>query len=268
MALIAALPMYRFPWTEAAEDRLWAALAERLRDDGVDAPERLTREGEVEAQWRNARLVFGQTCGYPLMRSLRDAVVVLAAPAYAFDGCEGPRHSSFLIARAEDSRCGLGDFKGARAAINGRDSNTGMNLFRAAVAPLANGRPFFSATLVTGAHLKSMEAVADDRADIAAIDCVTFAHAWRGRPELASRLKVLGRTASTLALPFIASARLPEMTLSAIREALRSALVDPALRPALATLGLVGAVELDAGAYEPVLALERQAAALGYPELA
>ena len=53
-----------------------------------------------------------------------------------------------------------------------------MNLFRAAIAPLAGGRPFFSEVIVTGSHAASLEAVADGNAPgLAAIDCVTFGSA-------------------------------------------------------------------------------------------
>jgi hypothetical protein len=36
----------------------------------------------------------------------------------------------------------LKEFRGAVAALNAHDSNTGMNLFRAMIAPIAGGRRF------------------------------------------------------------------------------------------------------------------------------
>src|SRR5665811_293725 len=104
---------------------------------------------------------------------------------YGFEGCEGAKHCSFLIVRRGEAERGLAGFRGARAAINARDSNTGMNLFRAAIAPLAKGHPFFSDVVVTGAHALSFAAVAEGTADIAAIDCVSFGLLRRGRAELA-----------------------------------------------------------------------------------
>ena len=50
----------------------------------------------------------------------------------------------------------LRTFAGRRVAINGRDSNSGMNLLRAAVADLAGGRPYFSRVIETGAHMASL----------------------------------------------------------------------------------------------------------------
>ena len=134
--------MYDFPWTAAANDALWAAIAARLDEAGVAAPKTLTRASDLDAQWRDPGLVFGQTCGYPYVTELKGAVVLIAAPAYAFPGCDGASHRSFIIRRASDPRRSLAEFRGATAGLNGWDSNTGMNLFRAAIAPIAGGAPF------------------------------------------------------------------------------------------------------------------------------
>ena len=133
---IAVLPMYDYPWTAAANDRLWAAMSARLNEAGVPAPASLTRGGDRGAQWRDPKLVFGQTCGYPYVTGLKDAVALIATPEYSFPGCEGASHRSFIVARANDARRDLSDYRGARAAVNGFDSNSGMNLFRAKIAAI------------------------------------------------------------------------------------------------------------------------------------
>src|SRR5271155_441805 len=146
---LAALPMYDFPWTAEANDALWAAMAAQLEEAGVEAPKALTRGGNLDAQWRDPGLVFGQTCGYPYVTRLKDSVALIAAPAYDFPGCDDVCHRSFVIRRASDPRRALAEFRGATAGLNARDSNSGMNLFRAAVAPIAGGAPFFCAIVVT-----------------------------------------------------------------------------------------------------------------------
>src|ERR1700735_1567828 len=88
---------------------------------------------------------------------------------------------------ASDSRCLLKEFRGAVAALNAHDSNTGMNLFRGMIAPIAGGPAFFSSTVVTGSHEASVAAVDNGEADLASIDCVSFALLKRGRPELMER---------------------------------------------------------------------------------
>src|SRR4029077_14890922 len=181
--LIAILPMYDFPWTAAANDALWAAISARLAEAYVQSPTRLNRGGELAVLWRPPALIFGQTCGYPYASGLKDAVTLIAAPEYSFPGCEDASHRSFIIRRASDPRCVLKEFRGAVAALNAHDSNTGMNLFRAAIASVAGGAPFFSSIVATGSHEASVEAVAGGRADLASVDRAGFAPLSGGQPD-------------------------------------------------------------------------------------
>ena len=201
VAAIASLGMYDFPWTTDANDALWSALAERLRAAGIDAPRRLSRGADLHEFWRDPKLIFGQTCGYPYVTQLGRKTVLVATPIYAFPGCEGASHSSFIVADGRHGGRSLADFAGTRAAINARDSNSGMNLFRAAIAPLANGQPFFREVVVTGSHEASVAAVSAGDADIAAIDCVSFALLRRGRPELTESIAIIAHTPLSPALP-------------------------------------------------------------------
>jgi ABC-type phosphate/phosphonate transport system substrate-binding protein len=264
---LAALPMYDFPWTAAANDALWAGIAVRLDEAGVEAPKRLTRGPNLAAQWRDPRLVFGQTCGYPYMTWLKGAVALIAAPVYRFPGCEDASHRSFIIRRAGDPRRALAEFRGATAGLNAHDSNTGMNLFRAAIAPIAGGAPFFRAIVVTGSHEASMAAVAESRADLAASDCVSFALLTHGRPELVERIAVAAESPPSPSLPFIASARLGAAAIAAVREALFAAVADPKLTETRAALGLMGARPVTPADYDSVAEMERGAVAAGYPLL-
>jgi ABC-type phosphate/phosphonate transport system substrate-binding protein len=267
-APIAVLPMYDFPWTAEANDALWAAMAARLDEAGVEAPKALIRGGDLGAQWRDPRLVFGQTCGYPFITKLKEAVALIAAPSYAFHGCEDAFHRSLIIRRASDRRHGLAEFRGSVAGLNALDSNTGMNLFRAALAPFAGGAPFFRAIVVTGSHEGSVAAVAEGRADLAAIDCVSYALLERGRQALVERVAIVAESPRSPGLPFIASARLSAPKIAAVRKALFAALVDPNLAEARAALGLAGARDATPADYERVAELELGAAAAGYARLA
>jgi ABC-type phosphate/phosphonate transport system substrate-binding protein len=265
---IAILPMYDFPWTVAANDALWASISARLAEGGVQAPPRMTRGGDVAALWRDPGLIFGQTCGYPYVTGLKDMVTLIAAPEYSFPGCERASHRSFIIRRATDSRGGLSEFRGAVAALNAYNSNTGMNLFRATIAPIADRAPFFSSIVETGSHEASVAAVADGRADLASIDCVSFALLGCGRPELIERIAVVAESPLSPCLPFIASARFAAPTIDVVREALFEALADPDLAEARAALGLKGARIVAPAHYDRVMEIERDAAARGYARLA
>ncbi len=258
--MIAALPMYEFPWVRAATDRLWATIRDALRTRGIDAPEALTRDRGLHEIWRDRGLLLGQTCGYPYWTGLRREAEILATPIYGFAGCEGPNHRSFLIARGDDPRTTLAEFRGDRAAVNGFDSNSGMNLFRAAVAPLAQGKPFFADIVETGGHAQSLVAVAEGRADVASIDCVTYGLLARGASQFVTATKIIGETTSSPALPFIGSRALPPQTRAAVRQALRDL-------PPFPELGLTGVAFLPETAYARVEEIEREAAVAGYPEL-
>jgi ABC-type phosphate/phosphonate transport system substrate-binding protein len=265
---IAVLPMYDFPWTAWANDALWASTSARLAEAGIQSPAALTRGGDLALQWRDPGLIFGQTCGYPYVTGLRNAVTLVAAPEYAFPGCEGAAHRSFIIRRAGDLRRALPEYRGSTAALNGWDSNTGMNLFRAAVAPIAGRAPFFRAIVVSGSHQASLTAVAEGQADLASIDCVSFALIERGRPELVARVAVIAESRLSPGLPFIASATLEASTVAAVRDALLAALADPNLAEARKTLGLKGAYPPSPAEYDRVIEIERDAAATGYARLA
>jgi ABC-type phosphate/phosphonate transport system substrate-binding protein len=266
---IAALPMYDFPPLHAATDDYWSAIAAHLRAAGIaDVPSVLTRDMSHVDTWRDPRLLFGQACQYPLASAWHASVRLLAIPAYAAPGCEGSRYRSAIIVRVEDPALGLGDLRGRRGAVNERDSNSGSNLLRAAIAPLAEHGRFFASVELTGGHLASVRAVAEGRADVAAIDCVSYAHIRRLSPELTARLRILDWTPSSPGLPYVTARASDASIASALRAALAHVHADPALaavRDALLLTGIDFAVDED---YVEVRQLERDALERGYPQLA
>jgi ABC-type phosphate/phosphonate transport system substrate-binding protein len=266
---IAALPMYDFPPLRAATDDFWSAVAARLRAAGVDdVPSVLTRDiGHVET-WRDPRLLFGQACQYPLASAWHEAVRLVAIPAYAAPGCEGSRYRSAVIVRADDPAQRLGDLRGRRCAVNERSSNSGSNLLRAAIAPLADHGRFFASVELTGGHLASVRAVAEGRADAAAIDCVSYAHIRRFTAQLTARLRILDWTPSSPGLPYVTARAGDASIVAALRAALALVLADPALaavRDALLLSGVDFTVDED---YIEVRQLARDALERGYPQVA
>jgi ABC-type phosphate/phosphonate transport system substrate-binding protein len=265
---LAALPMYDLPELAEAHDQLWAAIARRLRDDGVEGvPACLTRDAPLHALWTDPDLLLSQACGYPLMTVLSGQVRVVSTPRYRAQGCKGPLHRSAVVVRLIDRAEALADLAGRRLALNDETSGTGMNLLRALVAPLARGRRFFSRVEITGSHLASAEAVAGGDADLAAIDCVTWAHLQRLRPALAAKVRVLTWSASSPGLPLITARDTTAATLAAIGRALGEVSRDPALAGARRELLLEGFSHLPPARYLSALHWQRFAADLHYPEL-
>lgn len=264
---VAALPMYDLPQLKAATDAFWHAIAARLRGAGLLVPASLTRTGDYHATWRNPELLLGQACGYPLVKQFGNALQIVATPLYASPGCDGFEHRSFFIVNAKADYRTLADLRGSICALNGFDSNTGMNLLRAAIAPLAKGGRFFRSVIVTGAHYKSLEAVASGHADLAAIDCVSFAHFQRFERHITDRVVKIGRSARTSAPPFVTAKKTDSGILRILREALREVAIAPELKAVRAALNIEGiAIDADVD-YERLLRIENDAAALGYAEL-
>jgi ABC-type phosphate/phosphonate transport system substrate-binding protein len=223
--LEASLPMYGPGVVDEANAALWAELRERLAAaDDVDAsllPESLSSPDDEKGRagthglWLSPQLLMSQTCGGPLVTALCGQVSVVGTPCYSADGCVGSTYSSLLITRRELTPCSLREFRASTAAINSTHSLSGYTaLMAAAAAVLDQGqaeqgeappRLFFRDVVATGGHQSSVEWVADGRADVAAIDCVTFGILQKHRQDLLENIEVFGRTPQLPGLPIICS---------------------------------------------------------------
>ena len=189
--MIATLPMYDRPETQAANDRFWALIHAYL----PDAPELLTRDGY---HWLDPDLVLSQTCSLPYRTGLQDSVLIIATPVHNLD-CTAGYYFSVVLVRASDHRTDITDFSGAQLAINGPVSQSGW----AAIDALAKDAGVrFSTIIETGSHQESARAVAEGRADICAVDAVTWTMIERW-DAFASDLRILCQTSPTPALPYI-----------------------------------------------------------------
>src|SRR5262245_59436212 len=138
MQRIAALPMYAIEGAAKATEAFWRALAERLAAGGIEhVPAALSHELPHRDGWADPRLLFGPSCGWPLVTGFAGRLVVVARPSHAAPGCERPgwHRAFFVVPEASPART-IADLRGLRFAINSDDSNTGMNLPRLEVAPL------------------------------------------------------------------------------------------------------------------------------------
>jgi ABC-type phosphate/phosphonate transport system substrate-binding protein len=267
-ARAAALPMYDLRGVQPANDALWKAIAARLEAEGISGvPETLTRTRPLDEVWTDPRLLLAQTCGYPFASALKDKVQLVATPRYRVSGCDGPFYRSVVVVRAGSAARCLADLRGGRCVVNDRASNSGMNLLRVELAPLARGKAFFDSVSVSGSHEASAERVVCGEADVAAIDCVTWAHLKRWRPELTRRLAVLAWTVRSPGLPFITARDTDAATRAALSRALKDVETDQALREVRGELMLDGFNSLPASHYHAVLYLEQIAVTQGYPRL-
>lgn len=266
--LRASLPMYDLPEVREWTDRLWSAIAGELREGGVTGvPDALERPSDHHDAWRSDGLLFSQSCGYPAVTTFRGVLRVVATPHYAAPGCEGSRYSSVVVVREASGIGVVEDLRGAVCAFNSRDSQSGYNALRATAAPFARNGRFFARTVETGGHAASIDAVRAGRADVCAVDCVTWALHARHRPSALVGLEVIRYTEPAPGLPFVTAGDVSDATFASIREALGRAFVRSDLAETRDALLISGFSILPADAYEPLLAMERAAAASGYPDL-
>lgn len=252
-----------------ATEGLWHFIRDRLRQAGIaDVPDDLDRDLAYDEPWLRPDLLLAQTCGFPYVKKLRGKVRLVATPAYDLPGCNGPMMRSFIIVAKHAKAESLADVRGTVAAINDPGSNSGSNLFRASVAPLAQSGNFFSSVIETGGHLASIDAVSAGRADVASIDCVTFGNTLRFDPDRLANIRVIAETPSGPGLPFITGMATTDGELAILREVLDEVAVAPELADIRQTLALKRFVVVSDEEYEQLAEMERQAAASGYPAVA
>lgn len=239
--MIASLAMYDWPPVRSEHDRLWALIRTALADEGIAAPQDLTRGGSLWDIWESPALLLAQTCGMPYRTRLHGQVALVGTPDYALpDAPPGHYYSVFVVRSNEPGEAA--DFIDRTLAFNGQDSQSGWAAPQNQMAKLGLR---FSHTRHTGAHRDSARAVAAGKADIAAIDAISWRLIETHHPDLAAALRVIGHTDPTPGLPLItARHRDPAPVARAVAAAITA--VSPEDR---AALGLAGLVAIPAEAY-------------------
>ncbi|TNF63556.1 MAG: hypothetical protein EP307_04840 [Rhodobacteraceae bacterium] len=229
--MIASLGMYDLGPLQAANDRFWDLIRRNLGH----GPARLTRDRDLWEIWQDDALLLAQTCGLPYRARLKDRVKLVGTPDHGLPGCAPGHYNSVMVARAEDVRSDLAAFDGAPFALNEALSQSG---WAAPHAHMSARGLRIGPRLATGAHAASALAVAEGRADLAAIDALTWVLLEEHRPDLTGALRVIERTAPTPALPYVTG---PAGDPAALAQAIAAAIagLDPATRDALHLRGLV-----------------------------
>ncbi|WP_415920024.1 phosphate/phosphite/phosphonate ABC transporter substrate-binding protein [Tateyamaria sp. SN6-1] len=236
--MIAALGMYDMPHLHAAHDRYWTAIRAAL---GY-GPAALTRDMDPWDAWLSPDLVLAQTCGLPYRARLHGKVQLVCTPDYGLPGCPPGHYNSVLIRRRDDPRSLDALCTHGVMAFNDGLSQSGW------AAPLAHltahgARP--GRVVHTGAHLASVAAVRDGRADFAALDALTHILWAEHDPEAAQAVEVFDHTTPTPVLPYITSLdRDPEPIARAIADA-----IDTLPHQDRAALHLRGVVQITAEDY-------------------
>lgn len=234
-------------------------------------------ELDLDTLWRHPKLLFSQTCWGPMRRSspvrrtdLALHVSVVGQQDYC--GVEGgleASYSSAIVMRAPrfgsggdvpapaDGRADLpvGRMTGRCFAVNDLKSMSGFIALGEDLRARGTGFAIFPKSIVSGGHRASIRAVAEGRADVAAIDCRSWAMARHFEPG-ARRLRVAGWTARRLGLPYICARGLDRTVQHVLQQVLMPRLTIDRLRARLVSSGIAGAADLRGCRDEEIAALE------------
>ena len=230
-------------------------------------------ELDLPTVWRHPNLLLAQTCWGPMNEtSLRHHVRVVAQPDYSdvLGGAE-VSYSSATLMRVDDpavperdvppppdgfARLPLDLMRGRRFAFNEKHSMSGWLALSENLRDAGENVAMFAGLFASGGHRASMQAVAQGRADLCAVDCRSLALARRFEPEV-ERLRVVGWTARRLGLPYICASGLAEIA-PTIRKALRQPMDIARLRRRLISSGITHEEDLLGCAEAEVAAIEER----------
>lgn len=199
--------------------------------------------------WRHPDLLLCQTCWGPLELGLAEHVRVVGQPSYnGFEGGQKTLYSSAIVMRVSPNPPwieaalqrgaaaatagarelaakrkgvdkpapddGLPDIplsliRGKRLAYNSVDSMSGIIALSRDLEAAGESLDVFSDRIETDGHRQSIVAVAEGRADVAAIDCRSWHMAEMHEPR-AEDVHVVGWTGLRKGLPMITSRHTPE----------------------------------------------------------
>lgn len=234
--MLASLPMYDRTELREAHQEYWRNIQNALSARGIDSSNQLESDGIGLSFWSSEDLLLSQTCGMPYRKYLHERVNLVGTPDYAVESCPAGYYCSHFVVRKNDVRNVITDFQSSVFAYNETESQSGF------AAPWNHLKPnniWFDRSLQTGTHLKSAEAVANGKADIASIDAVTWRFAERYEA-LAGCLRILATTKPTPGLPYITSKRNnPDLIFSAVVEG-----IDQTTPDTLKKIGIQSIVRL------------------------
>jgi ABC-type phosphate/phosphonate transport system substrate-binding protein len=241
--------MYPFAQLREAWETLYRTVAVSVAERFPDTPTELSWQLGAHESWLHPRLALGQTCGWPLVTTLKARVRVIGTFAHVVDGVSSHMSRSIIIARHARA---LDDLVDVTAAVNSADSLTGYISLLAACG-LSSGR-WPGAVEWTGAHLASIDAVRREHADVASIDALTWAYQHRVAPHTLEGLIEVGRGPLVPGLPLIVSGDADDAIVAAWRSSFEHALLDPQLVDTRDTLLIGGFVPLELADYERAVA--------------
>ncbi len=184
-------------------------------------------------------------CGpsYALLRSAGAPVEVVPAAA-VFDDPRNQGHPVYfsdVVVRRDHPARTLADLRGAVWTYNDRQSLSGWHRMLAALEGLGLGAPeqFFSRLLASGAHVRSIELVSCQEADVSAVDSNVLLLERRRDPGLDRRVRVLESWGPSAVQPVLVRSGLDPVLKASIADTLLELHGDEKTASRLAAFGVL-----------------------------
>jgi phosphonate transport system substrate-binding protein len=144
--------------------------------------QRLLDQGQAEV---------GFICGLPYVRKV-ERLELLAAPVMRAARYQGrPVYFSDVVVRRDSRFHSFADLHGATWAYNEPGSLSGYVAPLAHLAALGQMSGYFGRVVGSGAHLRSLQLIADGAIDASAIDSTVMELEFKRRPDLAAQFRVI-----------------------------------------------------------------------------
>lgn len=174
--------------------------------------------------------------GVYIHSDLRDRIHLLARPVFK----EGREYRSALIVGVESGIESLEQLRGRSMAYTDPESNTGCLVPRYLLRKRGEDpAEFFSETIFTGSHDRSIKAVALGTVDAAAVDLLVLESQRESNPELVEKVKILHLSEKFAPPPVAVPIGLDKELKEALSEALLNLHKDPVGEKILSEIGVL-----------------------------
>ncbi|MGA8709580.1 MAG: PhnD/SsuA/transferrin family substrate-binding protein [Steroidobacteraceae bacterium] len=195
--------------------------------------------------WAHPRKAAVFMCGLPFTRTLPSPYLLAApVPSPAEFGGQ-PLYWSEFVVHADSPHRALRDTFGGRIALTSAESQSGFAAPLRYLRTAGGERPLFREVIAPQITPQgALAAVAEGRADVAAIDAYSLTLLRRYAPELVANARVVAKTEPRPIPPLVASEPLESLSRAfvEVRE-------DPALQPVMADLRLSRFARPDPASY-------------------
>ncbi len=211
--MLASLPWYEVPGTEALYDALWAEVRGFLKPFSHPIPTKLTRGEPLDKILTSPDLLVSQTCGFDIAEDLPVPLAVVGSFSY---GNPHGTYTSFLVTHEKAEIRSLADLARKTFVANDPRSFSGFHVMRQL---FADPSKTFRQIYWSGSHLESLKFLQARAADLAAIDSVTYSLLRKFAPHYLKKTRLIFETEPVPAPPLVTSAARSKEEVAAIRAA-------------------------------------------------